>query len=208
MDRSVKELIPSGHDLLALAGLALITGVFVSLPVFILALVLDAGHPFQLALVTLATVQALVWLVVIRRWSGLLNVLETSLQLDLDHNGKIGNEDPGQPVRVEVIEDEGTRGTYASLPATQGQLVTLARGILQERKTLADQVWTGQGRPFDRRTFTQLKGELLSRGLATWNSPGCSARGLSLTRTGQAVFRYFLTVDAPTLSGDKYRDRD
>lgn len=178
---------------------ASLSGVILGAAAGVLAAVFEYVYPWRVFWATWAIVQALAWLLLLSRWAKLINRLELALGVDLDQDGRIGTEDRQQPVRVEVIEDGGRHGIYAQLPATEYQLATLARGLLQDNQTLADQVWTGKGRPFDRPTFTALKNELLARGLASWNSPGTPARGLHLTKTGTAVFRYFLNT--PALSG-------
>lgn len=206
---NVRQLVPSGRDLLTLAGLAQVTGVSVAIPVFTFAMILNSGYPWHLAAGTWSVIQAGTWITLVRKWGRLINALERSLDVDIDGDGDIGIEDDQQPyqpaVRVEVIEDEGRKGTFASLPASTDQLATLARGLLIQKKSLSDQTWAGSGRPFSRPAFQMLKSELLARGLAAWNSPGTPARGMTLTRPGQAVMRYFLTLDQPpTLSNAKY----
>jgi len=101
-----------------------------------------------------------------------------------------------EPIRVELTD--GKDWQFIDLPASVDQLTTLARGVLQGQ-TLSESAWTGGGQPFTRAEFASLRGELIRRGLASWNNPKTPARGVSLTRGGLAAMRTFASLtDRPT----------
>jgi hypothetical protein len=98
---------------------------------------------------------------------------------------------PAPTVRVVLEREDGA--DLIDLPANSHQLVQLARGVL-EGQTLSESAWTGSGQPFTRAEFSNLRGELIRRGLATWNNPRTPARGVQLTRGGMAAMRTFASM--------------
>jgi hypothetical protein len=102
-------------------------------------------------------------------------------------------------VRIELVRDEGRSLDFIDLPIDQDRLIPLARGVLAGENTLSE---TGTSGILTRSEFTALRSELIRRGLAAWNNPGCAARGIALTRGGQAAFRSFaMMTTSPTLPG-------
>jgi hypothetical protein len=102
-------------------------------------------------------------------------------------------------VRIELVRDEGRSLDFIDLPIDQDRLIPLARGVLAGEKTLSE---TGTSGILTRSEFTALRAELIRRGLAAWNNPHTPARGVSLTRGGQAAFRSFaMMTGSPTLPG-------
>lgn len=106
-----------------------------------------------------------------------------------------------EPVTIELLTDQGRRGQYASLPATQEQLMQLGSGITAGDAFTVGR-WTGNGAPFSRSEFEQLRGELLKLGWVEWKSDRNHANGVQITRGGAAVMRHFASMSAsgsPTL---------
>lgn len=90
-------------------------------------------------------------------------------------------------IRLEIAE--GRRLTFAELPCDEGQLRRLAAGVLQGLP-MSESTWTGTGKTFSRAQFSDVRAELLRRGLIAWTSPGTPARGVQLTRPGRAAFAH------------------
>lgn len=115
-----------------------------------------------------------------------------------------------QSVRVELAENNGARLNLIDLPASAEQLAALASGLLTGA-SLSESTWAGGRGLFTRAEFSQLRAELLRRGLARWNSPGTPARGAALTPAGRAVMREFAMLTdgqpSPTPPRDDTRTR-
>jgi len=105
-----------------------------------------------------------------------------------------------EPVKVILSAEDGKHQDFIDLPASPDQLIRLATGLL-EGATLSEAAWTGAGNIFTRAEFAALRSELIRRGLACWNNPTTPARGVTLTRGGQAAMRQFASMakDAPTM---------
>lgn len=97
-----------------------------------------------------------------------------------------------QPIRqgiaVEVSRPDAKQMQFLDLPGNAEQLCSLASGVLAGR-TLAEDEWTGAGRPYSKSEFRELRGELLERGLLCWRNERAPSQGVELTRVGAAVFR-------------------
>ncbi len=102
------------------------------------------------------------------------------------------------PMRVELLEEGGMVGNFINLPYPE-KIPYLAAG-LQQGKTFAQSVWTGQGALFSRNEFETIRAELLKRGLARWRKEGAPGQGVHLTPAGRAVFKR-LAEQNPTLPG-------
>ncbi len=100
--------------------------------------------------------------------------------------------EPARSVHVELsqTQDGAHRLNFIDLPARYDQLEILARGLL-DGATLSEAQWSGGQGVFTRAEFSQLRAELIRRGLARWNNPNTPARGAALTPAGRAVMRQF-----------------
>lgn len=98
--------------------------------------------------------------------------------------------EPAQPVRVELSQDDGRKLNLIDLPASREQLEGLARGLLSGA-SLSEAQWSGGNGLFSRSEFSQLRAELIKRGLARWNNPNTPARGAALTPSGRAIMQKF-----------------
>jgi hypothetical protein len=94
---------------------------------------------------------------------------------------------PPQVLTVEVFDPVRKHVALLDLPGGPDALAELAHGLLAGR-TFSEADWTGQGRPFTRATFRDLRGQLLERGLLCWRRPGSPAQGVVLTTVGRHVF--------------------
>jgi hypothetical protein len=129
------------------------------------------------------------WLSFRSRWA---YVAEKVLGIDIDQDGYIGSPPPEAlpPVRVELLQNEGRQADFIDLPATPDQLQALADG-LQTGRQFALTSFAGQGKPFTRPEFEQLRAELIRRGLAAWRNQNHPGQGCELTKSGRAVMRRF-----------------
>lgn len=96
------------------------------------------------------------------------------------------------PVQVVVSYDEdGAHHTQLQdLPVDYDRMKTLAGGLLSGT-TFSESVWCGQGRPFSKSEFHQLRRAFLSRGWMQWRNPNAPAQGVQLSRPGVAVMKTF-----------------
>ena len=126
--------------------------------------------------------------------------LERLLGLDLNRDGVIGAPEPepaAQPVRIELIGDEGRKGDFIDLPASPEKLKALASGIINHQRQFALSFWVGSGQLFSRGEFEGLRAAMLARGLAKWKREGAVNQGVELTPQGRAVLRYLASADYP-----------
>lgn len=100
---------------------------------------------------------------------------------------------PAAPFKVHLTHDDNRTIEIIDLPTTPEKLAQLARAVL-DGGTFSEAQWTGSGAPFTRAEFGQLRTELIRRHLLAWAAPGTPARGVVLTRPGQAAFRYFASL--------------
>lgn len=181
--------------LLLPAGQAAASGAFIGLAVLVIAWLAEWPKPWAWGLITWLTIQAVMWCWLLWEWRRIVIYrLEEMTRRDLDGDYQVGP--PAQTIRIELTENNGQTGRFIELPGGAENLAEMARGVLAGA-SLSESSWTGKGKPFSRGVFAEVKNELIRRGLATWNSPGTTARGISLNAAGRAVFRKL--ADSPTL---------
>lgn len=103
------------------------------------------------------------------------------------------SEQTTRTVRVELVSEGGRRLNLIDLPASDEQLAGLAAGLLAGQ-SFSEAQWCGARGLFSRSEFNQLRGEMLRRGLCSWNNPHTPARGATLTPAGRALMRTFETI--------------
>lgn len=160
--------------------------------------------PGKVGFVIGASMAAVTWLLLLRRWLELCAVaaygVDESGVADPGGTDRPGPGGESQLVRVQF--SEGRQMQLVDLPANLEQLVTLAGGLLAGA-TFSESSWTGSGAAFTRSEFKALRDEFLRRGWAVWRRPESPAQGVALTRQGQAVVRHFASMTAsPTLPED------
>jgi hypothetical protein len=180
---------------------SLITGVIVGFLAYSAGLWAGWLNTQYMALTAGIAGAATIWLTSLRRWQRaafpelLLPTLPANDDPEPEYYEPVG-------VRVEMASEDSRQLKFIDLPASIDQLVTLAQGLLTGGATLSESQWTGSGGIFTRAEFAALRSEMIRRGLATWNSPGTPARGVSLTPPGRAAMRHFASMAgaSPTLS--------
>lgn len=102
-----------------------------------------------------------------------------------------------QSVKVELRQplDGGQQTQLIDLPTDSERLAALARGLLAGQ-SFSESAWTGGRGLFTRSEFSQLRNEMIKRGLAAWNNSHTTARGVTLTPAGRGVMRRFASESA------------
>ena len=183
---------------------AFLTGVFLGVVAGVLSVSLEWGHPWRAGFLIWAGVQAVTWLCLLVRWANIVVMLETVLNVDLNQDGLIGEDiieaEEVQPVRIEVIQDEGRHVQFANLPIPEKKLTALAVGLSQGAG-LSEGQWTGKGAVFSRSEFRTLRDLFVTRGWLQWVNTEAHSQGLQLTHPGKAVMRYYCSRSGspPTL---------
>jgi len=140
--------------------------------------------PVKLALGASGVVVLVVWATYIARVYDLFWASESVRPVDQVEGDHVTR----SVVSVELHDHDRGRWAFADLPCTPEQASELARGLLAGR-SFSEADWTGQGRPFTRPQFRELRGVLLERGILCWRSPDTPQQGVMLTVAGRQVFR-------------------
>jgi len=178
---------------------AAITALFSGLAVLgVAAVAKHAGiiqaPPWALAVVVWSLSGVLTWWALLRDWRVELYGVRDS---DSQESGLPYI--PPDPVRVELASNGGRSVQFLDLPVTLEQLRLLGEGIT-DGMSFTESVWVGSDRIFSRGEFVALRDVLIRRGCLEWRSPRDHARGVDLTRGGQALMRHFASmVETPTL---------
>lgn len=175
---------------------AVITGLFIGLAIGAAAALFALEKPGVWGLAAGCIVMALAWLAYRSRWS---MVVEKALGVDINLDGFIGDPPPEETrtVRIELVQDGGSRGDWIDLPTSPERLALLGDGLLNSGRTFNLSSWTGRGQPFTRREFEALRAALLERGLLVWRTPGSPAQGVELSPAGRAIMRRFASTTTP-----------
>jgi hypothetical protein len=146
--------------------------------------------------ILIAAVLSIMWIhkAAVRAWQ--LEDIDRAYRLrDIDDLYDLRHNLPGAPardvVRVELTNplDAGYQQTQLiDLPTDRERLELLARGLLAGLP-FSEAQWSGGQGIFTRSEFSQLRAELIKRGLASWNNPHTNARGAQLTPSGRAIMR-------------------
>lgn len=200
----VKRESPAGrqhlHTLVAGAWLPLAqataTGVITFIVVLIISSSLRWRDPLTWGGCIGAIAWSLSWFSLQRHWFS-LTALEQVTGLDLNKDGYIGTPPASvQPDHmIHVRMSDTSHGNLHildfQLPATFEQMSSLANG-LNIGTTLSERNWTGQGRPFSIQEFTELRNEMIKRGLVRLASDKDPRQGYILTGPGQALIKQYL----------------
>lgn len=172
---------------------SLMTGLFLGFTVIVFGHYFKWRNPWGLGLLVASLIQCMVWLVSLARWHRWVYKLEDLTGWDLNRDGQVGSRP--EPIRVELIQQEGRQVDFIDLPASQDQLISLASGLLG-RTPMAETHWTGEHRPFSKGEFHSVRDEMLRRGLLRWVNDHAHAQGMELTAPGRAVMRRFASMSA------------
>ena len=165
---------------------SLITGLFVGLAALGIAYYKGVGSLWAVFLVIMTVAMALSWLLLVGR-SGGESVDNTTFKA----TGRYRQVDT---IRVEVAQLDGNAGEWIDLPAREGQLILLGKG-LTNGLTFSEGSWTGKGAIFLRSQFRTLRDAMITSGLAEWVDPRYRAQGVKLTGSGRAVMRRFAAMN-------------
>jgi len=169
---------------------AVISGFLAAVAVLVSGLAVGWSGAWILALVVFALGSLGMWFFLLADWRKLIHKLEDFTKTDINKDFTIGEP---ERVRVEISENGGQNVKILDLPCSLEKLSMLARETLRG-VPLSESNWTGGGKPFNRRDFSTIRADLLKRGLLAWVSPGTTARGVMLTKTGKSAFKYLASL--------------
>jgi hypothetical protein len=176
---------------------ALITGLLV-IPLTLLVCAMSQVD-LRWGLLSGLVITFVTWLIYRSRWMRIIEGLLFPQSGDDLVVSMPANHQPEPPIRIELLRnnpDGYLEGQYIDLPADRDQLIALASGI-EDGLPLTVHAWTGDGAPFSRAEFEQLRAELIRRGLAHWNNPRTPQRGFALTIAGVKVLKRIASVTPP-----------
>jgi len=137
---------------------------------------------------------ALAWLILLVQSRSLLWTLEETWNRDLTRDGHSGEPEP-QPVRhtvrIEMTENDGRTLYNTDLPGPPEAITALAQGVLVG-ESLAEERWSGAGKPFSLNEYRACRAELLREGYIIWRNPKSPNQGVRLTGRGRLMFRKYL----------------
>lgn len=140
------------------------------------------------------------WVITVLANRKLLWMIETITNGDLDQDGVVGEPAPAKPVALEITH-RNEAGVFSQmfrfeLPEgiSEADLAEFARGVVQERRGLAESAWTGAGKPFSRARYADLLATLQQAGLVRWKNENAPAQGRELTPAGGRAFRVWLEM--------------
>lgn len=167
---------------------AFLSGVFFSLVVVGVCLLVGKEKAGVYLLVGGSGCAFITWLVLLRHWLRLVDACAGIQPVQVVEPTPVF-----QPstVRVELIEQENgaVRGEYLNLPVTPSQLRLLAEGVVSG-SPLSENAWCGSARPFTKAQFHQLRSELIERGWLCWRNLNAPAQGVEVTHVGRRVFTF------------------
>lgn len=181
---------------------SVITGVLVGFGVGALSWLVGSGQPVKVGLAIWLVCQGCTWLVMLVRWSRLVDRIETALERFLG----VGVEQPGEPItqiepiRVEILDRPARRTTFIDLPARPEQLLALSDGLARG-VPLAEGSWTGAGRPFSKTEFHTLRDAMLKGGLLVPKNANAPAQGFQLTAAGRHLIKQCAPAQLPPRAG-------
>ena len=108
-----------------------------------------------------------------------------------------------QTTKIQIVGDSSSfqAGRWLDLPVSQATITQVAKR-LDAGGTFGSASLAGPGKPLTRGEFENLRDEFIKRGLAYWRDPAHHAQGCELTKSGQAVIRYFLPQNGRSTSID------
>lgn len=165
---------------------AFVTGISLAGAVCAFCWLFKVSDFWKWGIVTLASVQALSWLVLLSKWLRLVEPVERLLNVDLNNDGSIGTPEP-RHLKLE-LKHSPSRTQFLDLPYAE-RLPDFFRSI-EGGAPLSESAWCGAGALFSKREFYTLRDELLKGGVIRFRNENAPAQGLTLTPSGKAVARY------------------
>ena len=185
-----------------LAGLAILTGLFLGLSGWLLAILAGWARPWAYGVGLFALSMAGGWIVLLGRG---IRIVESVLGVDLDGDRYIG--EPPQPADPRIIimdqADSGRTQGYIldQLPGGEDKFMRLAAGVMQGTP-FAERYWIGDAGPYTLKEWRGLRDYFLRRGLASWKSSKANTQGVELLAPGRAMIRTYsqMTRTLPPIS--------
>jgi len=195
-----RDDLPTPH---ILAATALITGAFLSMAVFTLAVLVHWVKPWAWGLSAFAFISALAWLGLMAWWRRLLegiHGIEPKPAQIIEQSPRI------------IVMDETDKGysqgwILDDLPGGEGKFARLAAGVMNG-EPLAERYWTGSQGPYSLSEFRDLRDYLLLRGFFNWRSEADHRQGIDIQPVGRAMIRrYANLLDGPSpIVEGRYRE--
>jgi len=127
----------------------------------------------------------LTWLATLARWHLLIERLETRMQIDLNMNGRIGE----QKITTLWLQSGG-RGNRYDIPTSLSNMQTFAKGVLSGLP-LSQRTWSGKGKPFSDQEYDDFQEYLCSKQWAEWVDEEAPTLGIRMKSAGMAVMRHY-----------------
>ena len=105
--------------------------------------------------------------------------------------------------KIQIVGDSSSfqAGRWLDLPMSQNTIRQVAKR-LAAGGTFGYASLAGPGKPLTRGEFENLRDKFINRNLAYWRDPKHHSQGCELTKSGQAVIRYFLPQNGHDTSID------
>lgn len=134
------------------------------------------------------------WLFRLSDWRQLIWSLENSLQLDINQDGVQGEPEPehSYTLKVPILSADRRSGQFATFPASPRQMKYLGVQMMKPGASFSESYLCGD--VISRKELSQIRAEMLARGLAVWRSPRDTARGIILTSGGHSCMKFFSSM--------------
>ena len=185
-----------------LAGLAILTGLFLGLSGWLLAILAGWARPWAYGVGLFALSMAGGWIVLLGRG---IRIVEGVLGIDINQDGYIGEPEPANP-RI-IIMDQTDHGRTSGiilddLPGGEDKFMRLAANVARGAP-FAERFHTGRNGPYTTSQFRDLRDYLLMRGLLDWKSEQDNRAGVVINPAGRALVREYaqlITTPYPILN--------
>lgn len=153
------------------------------------------------------------WLITVMANRKLLWQIESIINSDLDNDGDIGQPEPVRPtpVGLEIIQRSEGNNNFKrmfrfELPSgvTEEVFREFVRGVINERRGLAESGWIGSGKPFSRQSWGSLMETLRAAGIVRWKDDDNHARGHELIPSGRLALRKYIQPDHSPTGSNNY----
>jgi len=150
------------------------------------------GWGWQIPVMLAAISAALMWFSAVADTRALLRRIETFVGKDLDRDGHIGKQHTTS-INVRVAETgRSPKDLFLQFEDVRPeQLSQLFVGALRG-ESLGESRWSGDGKPFSRKTYRAVRDGLVEADLLTWKDNEHRKQGLTLTRSGRPVLEKWI----------------